>query len=129
MCVCVRYIGDHGGVLVWRSSLAFHWAVAIGGAVLEADVQVRADNASERGVPLPEGWHVPLSATDLGSRAAEAGRILEAGESVSELECLLAGIPKASPAGLEGELCPGSVVPLRTPSSGRMNFVLCVHVF
>ena len=99
------------------------------GAIQDADVHVRADNAAERGVPLPEGWHVALSASDLSTFAAEAGRSLEAGNGVSELECRLAGVPKACLPGPDGELCPGAIVPMYTPSSGRVNFVLCAHVF
>ena len=123
-----RYAGDPGFVPTQRSNLAYRWAIAVGGAIHEADVHVRADHAAERGIPLPEGWRVTLSASDLGSRAAEAGRALEAGDGVSELECRLAGVPKACIAGSKGELFPGTIVPLRTPSSGQMNFVLCAHV-
>ena len=54
-----------------RSNLDFRWAIAVDGAVHEADVNVRTDNAAERGVPFPEGWRVALSARDLGSRAAQ----------------------------------------------------------
>ena len=84
-----RYAGDRGLTLTQHSSPAFHWAIAVGGSIHEADVHVRADNAAERGTPLPEGWRVAMSASDLGSRAAEAGRTLEAGGGVSELECML----------------------------------------
>ena len=46
--------------MAWRCRLTFHWAVAVGGAIHESDVHVRADNAAERGVPLPEGWQIVL---------------------------------------------------------------------
>ena len=49
------YAGDPGVVPTRRSSLDYHWAIAIDGAVHEADVLVRADNAAERGVPFQEG--------------------------------------------------------------------------
>ena len=124
-----RYAGDPGVVPTQRSNLAYRWAIAMDGTVREADVQVRTDHAAERGVPLPDGWRVALSASDLGSRAAEAGRTLEVGGGgVTELECKLAGVPKACIAGSVGEPRPGTIVPLRTPSSGRVNFVLCAHV-
>ena len=129
MIARARYIGDHGGVLAWHSTLAFHWAIAVDGAIHESDVHVRADNAAERGVPLPEGWQIALRATDIGSRATDAGRALEAGEGVSELLCSLAGVPKACLARSDGELCPGTIAPLRTLASGRVNFLLCAHVF
>ena len=74
-----------------RSTLTFHWAIAVEGAIREEDVHVRADHASERGVLLPEGWRVALSAYDLGSRAAEACQNLELGDGVSELACSVAG--------------------------------------
>ena len=118
-----RYAGDPGLILTRRSTLAFHWAITMDGAIHEADVHVRADHAAERGVPLPEGWHVALSASDLGSFAAEAGRSVEAGDGVSELECRLAGVPKPCLAAPDGELCPGAIVPMYTLSSGRVNFV------
>ena len=72
-----RYAGDRASPLMQHTSLDFHWAIAMDGAIHEADVHVRADNAAERGVPLPEGWHVALSASDLGSFAVAAGRSLE----------------------------------------------------
>ena len=124
-----RYVGDPSLVPTQRSILDFHLAIAMDGVVREANVHVRTDNAIDRGVPLPEGWRVALSANGLGSRAAEAGRTLEVGGGVTELECKLAGVPKACIAGSDGELCPGTIVPLRTPSSARVNFVLCAHVF
>ena len=111
-----------------RSSLDFHWAIAMDGAIHEADVHVRTDHVAERGVPLPESWHVALSACDLGCRVDEACRNLEAVDGVSDLVCTLAGVPKACIAGSDGELCPGTIIPLRTPSSARVNFVLCAHV-
>ena len=100
-----------------RSNLDFRWAIAVDGAVHEVDINVRTDHAAERGVPFPEGWRVALSARDLGSRAAEAGRKLEVGGEVTELECRLAGVPKACIAGSKGELVPGTIVPSRTQSS------------
>ena len=97
---------DERAIMHMLESLADE-AHAVGGAIHEADVHVRADNAAERGTPLPEGWRVALSASDLGSRASEAGRDLEVGGGVSELECRLAGVPKACIAGSksESELC------------------------
>ena len=47
-------------MLGWRSSLAIHWAIVLGGAIHEADVHVRADNAAERGVPFPATWKSEL---------------------------------------------------------------------
>ena len=143
VCVCVRtsvcirphaqkrYAGDPRLVPMRRSSISFHWAIAMDGAIHEAEAHVRSDNVAERGVPLPEGWRVALSACDLGSRATEACSDLEAVDDVSDLACSLAGVPKACTAGSDGELCPGTIVPLHTPSSARViqNFVLCAHVF
>ena len=60
MIALVRYVGDHTGVMSWRSTLAFHWAIAVGGAIHEEDVHVRADHAAERGVPFPETWKSDL---------------------------------------------------------------------
>lgn len=40
----------------------------------------------------------------------------------------MAGVPKACLAGPDGELCPGTIIPLSILSSGRTNFVLCAHV-
>ena len=66
MIARARYIGDHGGVLAWHSTLAFHWAIAVDGAIHESDVHVRADHAAERGVPFPATWK-----SDLGLGASE----------------------------------------------------------
>ena len=56
-----RYVGDPGLISAWRSKLAFHWAIAVEGAIHEADVLVRADNAAERGVPFPASWKSDLA--------------------------------------------------------------------
>ena len=58
-----RYAGDRGSTLTQRSSLArlaFHWAIAVDGAIHESDVHVRADHAAERGVPFPATWKSEL---------------------------------------------------------------------
>ena len=47
-----RYAGACGVALTWRSDLTFNWAIASDDASHESEVCVRADNASERGVPL-----------------------------------------------------------------------------
>ena len=86
----IKYAGDPGLVPTRRSSLAFRWAIAMDGAVREANVQVRADHAVESGVPLPDGWRVALRARGLGLQATEAGRTLEVSVGVTELECKLA---------------------------------------
>ena len=98
------------------------------GEIHESDVDVRADNAAERGVPFPEVWHNAIRASDLDSRAREAGCRLKADDGVSELSCMLVGVPKACRVQSDGDLCPGTIVPLSTPASGRVNFVLCSHV-
>ena len=59
-----RYVGDPGLISAWRSKLAFHWAIAVEGAIHEEDVYVRADNASERGVPFPASWKSDLGLGD-----------------------------------------------------------------
>ena len=48
-------------MLTWRSNLAFHWAIALAGEIHESDVDVRADNAAERGVPFPATWKRELN--------------------------------------------------------------------
>ena len=48
-------------MLTWRSNLAFHWAIAVDGVIHESDVDVRADNAAERGVPFPAAWKRELN--------------------------------------------------------------------
>ena len=58
---CNRYAGDPGLLLIRRSSLVFHWAIAVDGAIHESDVHVRADNAAERGVPFPAPWKSELN--------------------------------------------------------------------
>jgi len=100
----------------------------VDGEIHKSDVHIRADNAAERGVPLPEHWHSAMRARDLDSRAREAACKLKVDDSVSELSCILAGVPKPCLAQSNGELCPGTVVPLSTPASGRVNFVLCAHI-
>ena len=47
-----RYAGDPGLVPAQRGRLDFRWAIAMDGAVREANVHVRTDNAMDRGVPL-----------------------------------------------------------------------------
>ena len=48
-------------MLTWRSNLAFHWAIAVDGVIHESDVDVRADNAAERGAPFPAAWKRELN--------------------------------------------------------------------
>ena len=89
---------------------------------------MRADNASERGVPLPDGWRNALRCKDLARLASEAGRKLETGDDMSELSCSLVGVPRACCESSSDELDAGTIVALRTPSSARVNFVLCAQI-
>ena len=91
-CVCVhmglhardRHLGPPG-VLTRTSILTFRWAIAMEDKIHESEVSVRADNASERGVPIPAAWQNAMRCRDLSSRAEEAGRALEAVDGVSHL--------------------------------------------
>ena len=124
----VRYAGDADAALRPRDDLLFHWAITIDGEIHEFDVSVRADNASERGVPFPTHWHNAVRCGDLNSRAAEAGRALEAVEDVSDIKCSLIGVPKPS-CGLSGDVTSlGAILALCTPASGFMHFVLVARI-
>ena len=48
-------------MLTSRSNLTFRWIIALDGVIHESDVHIRADNAAERGVPLPAAWKTELS--------------------------------------------------------------------
>ena len=73
-----RYVGDPSLVPTQRSILDFHWAIAMDGVVRKANVHVRADHAMDRGVPLPEGWRVALSANGCcGPPSLRAHRALD----------------------------------------------------
>ena len=67
MCSCIvihapdRYVGTAGAALHWQSSLAFRWEITIDDESHEREVSVRADNASERGVPFPAAWRSELN--------------------------------------------------------------------
>ena len=102
--------------------------MALAGEIHVSDVDVRADNAAERGVPLPEGWHLAIRGSDLEPRAAEAGRRLKLDDGMSDLSCVLVGFPKTCLMQSDGERCSGAIVPLSTSASGRVNFVLCAHI-
>ena len=78
-----RYVGHADAALHWRGNLLFHWAITIDDEIHKCDVSVRADYALKRGVPFPTPWHNAVRCGDLSSRAAEAGRALEAVEEAS----------------------------------------------
>ena len=59
-----RYTGARGAALTWRSELTFNWAIAVDGVIHESEVCVRADHASERGVPFPKTWKSDLGLGD-----------------------------------------------------------------
>ena len=50
-----------GAASISRPDLIFRWAIAIEGKIHEAEVCVRADHASERGVPFPPSWRRELN--------------------------------------------------------------------
>ena len=131
VCVCIcRFVRGSGPTMTLRTILTFNWVIDANGDIRESAISVRADNAVERGVPLPENWHNPLRAMALLYWAQEAGHTLasESGDGVSELSCSLAGIPKPCRVCSDSELNPGTIFPLRTRSSGWVNFLLCAHV-
>lgn len=123
-----RYVGSAGAALHWQSSLAFRWEITIDDESHEREVSVRADNASERGVPLPAAWQNAMRCSDLSSRAEAACLALESVDGVSEVTCSLIGVPKpcCTPSG--DEPCPGTILALHARSSGRLNFVLVAHI-
>ena len=47
--------------MTWRSTLGFHWAIVVDSVIHESGVDIRADNAAERGVPFPAKWKRELS--------------------------------------------------------------------
>ena len=47
--------------MTWRNKLTFAWAIAVDSSIHESEVSLRADHASERGVPLPDGWKTNLN--------------------------------------------------------------------
>lgn len=123
-----RYIGVGGSSSISRPNLICRWAIALEDEIHESEVCVRADNASERGVPLPAAWQNALRCWDLSSRAEEAGRALEAVDGVSELSCSLIGVPMQCCAPSGDEPCPGTILTLRAPSSSRKNFALVAKI-
>ena len=122
-----RHVGP-AGVSTRTSILTFRWALALEDEIHESEVSVRADHASERGVPFPAAWYNALQCRDLSARAEEASGTIEAVDGVSELSCSLIGVPKPRCAPSGNEPCPGTIVALRAPSSGRMNFALVAHI-
>ena len=66
MCTCNvvhvhdRYVGA-GAASHWRDNLTFRWEIEIDDESHECEVSVRADNASERGVPFPAAWRSELN--------------------------------------------------------------------
>ena len=95
-CLLVGYVGDRGASLTRRSTLAFRWAIAIDGGIHESEIHVRADNASERGVPFPASWRNDLNigaaqpVVDVDDLARSAVRRAHEEHSLSEaaqLEC------------------------------------------
>ena len=123
-----RCVGHADAAFQLHGNLLFHWAITIDDEIYECDVSVRADHASERGVPFPTPWHNAARCGDLSSRAAEAGRALEAVEGVSDITCSLIGVPKPC-CGLPGdETSPGALVALCAPSCGFMHFALVAHI-
>ena len=56
-----RYVGTRGSASISRPDLIFRWAIALADKIHESEVCVRADNASERGVPFPAAWRSELN--------------------------------------------------------------------
>ena len=56
-----RYVGTRGSASISRPNLIFRWAIALADKIHESEVCVRADNASERGVPFPAAWRSELN--------------------------------------------------------------------
>ena len=51
--MCGRFSGSRGAALTWLSNLTFEWALGSGDSIHKVEVSVKANNASERGVPFP----------------------------------------------------------------------------
>ena len=45
-----------------RSTVAYQWTFCAGGIIAEKKVFLRCDNVEDRGVPLPDNWHVAFRA-------------------------------------------------------------------
>ena len=106
--------------------LVYRWAIGIDGAVHEYETEVRADNASSRGVGLPEHWPTAVRCRDLASRAAEAAKNIEGSCGMRDVRCAVAGVPKPQLSHASGTGV-GDTVGLRTPA-GLSHFVLCAPV-
>ena len=83
-CTLAGYVGDRGAALTSRSSLAFRWAIVMDGKIHESEIHVRADHASERGVPFPAAWRKELLVVNVDALADAACRRAREELSLSE---------------------------------------------
>ena len=89
-------------------------------------MKVRCGHASDRGVPLPDGWHTALRCTKLQEIADEAAKATRE-EIGGEINCKLIGVAERTTLSELGEHKPGSTVLL--PGGGsRMAFILCAKI-
>ena len=77
-----------------NSMLEFVWDIAVGGFGAEETIQVRFDNASARGVPLPPTWQTAIRcAKQLASKALASANKARDDIFVDSVECELLGGP------------------------------------
>ncbi len=116
------------GKLRRDTPLTFRWRVKCAGYEATHDVNARCNNATERGVPLPEHWRTAMQCLTLDARAdASTGDMRETG--VSQVRCEVLGQARLlEPSRAESEEPEtGKIIALRTGES-RVVFFLCAHV-
>jgi hypothetical protein len=110
----------------FRGTIAYEWRVCACGYDEKALVSVRCGNASDRGVPFPDGWQTAVRCSNLQTVAEDAAKAAR-DEIGGEIACKLLGVAMRTAIPEPCEHLPGATVLLAGDGS-RMAHLLCARI-
>ena len=107
--------------------VCFEWHIRGHGFDERSNVEVRCNNALDRGISFPSCWKTSTRCAGLATLATESGQ--RARTDANGAECIFLGRPRPSPLPLAGATCvPGAVAQLQTRTGARQDYLLAAHV-
>ena len=104
-----------------RSSVSFEWQLQLAGRQHRQVVDVRADNAVLKGVPLPESWRTAMVCSSL-DEIADRFAVEQSAKLGIDLSCTILGQLTAP---REAAYASGTIVALQASSGAITRVILC----
>ena len=109
--------------------MAYLWTFRHGSIASEQQAEVRCDDATRRGVPMPEGWRMALRALSLPLVAERSAAKVSGDAGCGVLSCSVLGVARGPPSAPEvAGAHVGAIKVFEGPGGVQRVYVLCAQV-